>query len=525
MKFTIIAKPAKDSLKHVDIALLPVWLDPKNKPAIFGALFALFEKADQSLIQNYLALREYKPGESKLLRLNHALGFVLVAIQDEITPTLQSGQAEKKFALLIRRFIRTAKSEGFKVVAVYADDYDRNGIDAAKTCGLISNNALYAHYDFSEQYKTAPPEGWRSVKSVVLLTHADSKRCQEAVRSGEILADGINRCRTLANFPPSDLKPEGMAEAARTVANEVKTVKVSVFDEKKLKQEGMNAILAVGAGSASPPRLIIMEYMGGKTRSAGSGQAGERPLALIGKGVTFDSGGLNLKPGEHMADMHMDMSGGAAVIYGIETIAKLKLSINVIGLIPAVENMVSGLSYRQGDIVKAYGGKTIEIGNTDAEGRVILADAIEYAKTKKPILIAEISTLTGAAEVALGQRVAALFVKNNHPLQDALQKLGDESGDLLWPLPLWEEHEKDVEGNLADVINTHKNGSRWGGAITAAAFLSKFAGDTPFVHIDMAPRMLTLPEEEQLARGASGFGVRFFVRLAEEWKSMQKLVR
>jgi len=221
--------------------------------------------------------------------------------------------------------------------------------------------------------------------------------------------------------------------------------------------------------------------------------------------------------------MQMDMSGGAAVIYAIRAIAALKLPINVFGFIPAVENMPSGLSYRQGDIIKAYGGKTIEIGNTDAEGRVILADAIEYAKTKKPELIVEISTLTGAAQVALGQRMAALFVKNNRPLQDALQAIGEVSGDLVWPMPLFSEHEGDVEGNLADVTNTHKNSSRWGGAISAAAFLSKFAGTQPFAHIDMAPRMLTLPEEEQLSRGAAGFGVRLFVELAKQWSEIRKL--
>lgn len=509
MKFHIDTKPAATSFKRLEAVLLPVWVDDKGKMSAFGSAFALLEEADQSLIKGYLSSRQHKAGESKLLRLNKDPGFVLVVIEKEFT--------EKKLTLLVRRLIRTAKAEGFKVVGIYADDYERNNVSAESFCALVSGNALYAHYDFSEQYKTAPPEGWRKVETVVLLTHHNAKRCEEMIKLGETMAGAINHCRTLANFPPSDLKPEGMAEAARTVANDIKTVKVTIFDEKKLKQEGMNAILAVGQGSASAPRLIIMEYSGGKK--------GEKPLALVGKGVTFDSGGLNLKPGDHMADMHMDMSGGAAVIYSIEAIAKLKLPINVIGFVPAVENMVSGFSYRQGDIVKAYGGKTIEIGNTDAEGRVILADAIEYAKTKKPLLIAEISTLTGAAEVALGQRVAALFVKNNKPLQDALQAIGDESGDLVWPLPLWDEHEKDVEGNLADTINTHKTGNRWGGAITGAAFLSKFAGETPFAHIDMAPRMLTLPEEEQLSRGAAGFGVRLFVTIAMQWDAIKKLVK
>ncbi len=509
MKFTIRNTVQAEELKHLDSILLPVTLDAKGAAVACGELFNLLAKSDQSLIKNYLDSRQHKPGESKLLRLNSAPGFVLVVIEDQFTA--------RKLALIIRRFIRVAKGEGFKVVGICADDYGQHGVAAQEFAALISSNALYSHYDFSEQYKTAPPEGWRAVRSVVILTRDEVKACAAQLAQGEIIIDEVNRCRTLANLPPSDLKPEGMAEAARTIANEIKSVKVTVFDAKRLKQEGMNAILAVGSGSASEPRLICMEYSGGSKS--------DRPLVLIGKGVTFDSGGLNLKPGDHMADMHMDMSGGAAVIYGIAAIARLKLPINVIGLVPAVENMPSGQSYRQGDIIKAYGGKTIEIGNTDAEGRVILADAIEYAKTKKPKLIVEISTLTGAAEVALGQRVAAFFVKNNKPLQDALQSIGDASGDFVWPLPLWDEHEKDVEGNLADTINTHKNNSRWGGAITGAAFLSKFAGEQPFIHIDMAPRMLTIPDEEFLARGAAGFGVRLFVELARKWLDVQRLVR
>ena len=509
MKFTINDKPNAAALKKIDVLLLPVWIDKSGKTVVWGEMFGMLGKSDQKLVKLAVESRKPKAGNSGLVRLNGFPGHAMVAADTAFT--------EKKLTLLVRRLVRTAKAEGFKSIGIYADDFERNNVEAERFCALVSGNALYAHYDFSEQYKTPPTEGWCNVSSIILFTYHEEKRCVASASIGETMAGEINRCRTLANYPPSDLKPEGMAEAARTVANEIKTVKVTVFDEKKLKQEGMNAILAVGTGSASAPRLVIMEYSGGKK--------GERPLALIGKGVTFDSGGLNLKPGEHMADMHMDMSGGAAVIYAIAAIAKLKLPVNVIGFIPAVENMVSGLSYRQGDIVKAYGGKTIEIGNTDAEGRVILADAIEYAKTKKPILMVEISTLTGAAEVALGQRVAALFVKNNKPLQDALQAIGDESGDYVWPMPLWDEHEKDIEGNLADTINTHKTGNRWGGAITGAAFLSKFAGETPFAHIDMAPRMLTLPEEENLSRGAAGFGVRFFVTLATKWSEVQKLVK
>jgi leucyl aminopeptidase len=511
MKFHVDTNPTATALRRLDAFLLPVWLDKKGKVGLMGDLFAQLDSLDQKLIKNFLASRPIKAGETRLFRLNKAPDYVLLAIESEFS--------EKKLSLLVRRFVRMAKAEGFKLIGLYTDDFETNNIAAQRAAALLAENTLLAHYDFSEVYKTAPKEGWKQVESFVVFTHHEAKTMNAAIQGGELIAESVNQCRSLANFPPSDLKPEGMAEAARTVANQVgAAMKVTVFDEKKLKQEGMNAILAVGQGSASGPRLIIMEYSGNK-------KVTRADLALIGKGVTFDSGGLNIKPGDHMADMHMDMSGGAAVIYAMQAIAKLKLPINVVGLVPAVENMPSGLSYRQGDIVKAYGGKTIEIGNTDAEGRVILADAIEYAKIKKPTLMVEISTLTGAAEVALGQRVAALFVKNNKPLADVLQGLGDASGDYVWPMPLWEEHERDIEGNLADTINTHKTGSRWGGAITGAAFLSKFAGETPFAHIDMAPRMLTLPDEEQLSRGAAGFGVRLFVELAKQWSNVEKLVK
>jgi leucyl aminopeptidase len=512
MKFHLEQKQSAASLARLDVVLIPVLCTKEGKPVRLGRFFEMLGAEDKKLITNYLALRSRKAGEAKLIRLNAAPGFVLLA-----TETLFS---EQTISLMIRRLIRTAKQEGFSVVGVHADDYgatEVGQIAPAAFCGLVASNALYAHYDFSEQFKTPPKEGWRRVANVVIYTAASAADCKAMIAHGEVIAEGVNQCRSIANMPPSDLKPEGMAEAARTVARDVAGVTVTVFDEKKLRQEGMNAILAVGQGSASPPRLIIMEYAGGKK--------GARPLALVGKGVTFDSGGLNLKPGESMADMHMDMSGGAAVIFALRTIAKLKLPINVVGVVPAVENMVSGFSYRQGDIIRSYGGKTIEVANTDAEGRVILADAIAYALTKKPVLIVEISTLTGAAEVALGQRVAALFVKNNKPLQDALQDIGAASGDMVWPMPLWDIHEKDVESSVADLVNLHRTGSRWGGAITGAAFLSSIAGDAAFAHIDMAPRMVTLPEEEYLSRGAAGFGVRFFTTLAARWEEVQLLVK
>lgn len=496
MKFIIEKRVSVAAMKKCDILLLPTT----------SALLAKLEKVDQALIASVLKAKQLKPGETKFIRLNNFPVCAFLVAAEELN--------ERKFGLLIRQFARVAKAEGCKKIGIYLEDFERANIFAEKSAALIAEHATVAHFDFSEHFKTAPKEGWKFVEEIMIMTYHEMKGIEEAMVNGQMLGEAVNRCRTLSNYPPGDMMPEALVEAARDIAKTSKSLQLTVFDETRLKSEGMNAILAVGKGSVNPPRLIILEYKGGKD--------GDAPLALVGKGVTFDSGGLNLKPGEGMADMHMDMAGGAAVLCAINAIATLELPVNIIGLVPAVENMPSGLSYRQGDIIKAYGGKTIEIGNTDAEGRVIMADAIEYAKTKKPALILTIATLTGAAVSALGMRASALFVKNNKPLQDVMQELGEVSGDRLWPLPLWDEHEKDVEGTYADVTNTSKGGSRYGWALFAAAFLSHFVKPFPFVHVDMAPRMTTIPDEEFLSKGASGYGVKLVVELAKEWGEIQK---
>ena len=234
---------------------------------------------------------------------------------------------------------------------------------------------------------------------------------------------------------------------------------------------------------------------------------------FCGKGVTFDTGGLNLKPTEAIYEMHMDMSGGAAVIHALSSIARLDLKVNVVGLIPAVENMPSGSSYHPGDLLRTITGKTIEVLNTDAEGRVILADALGYAQRYEPQLIVDVATLTGAAAVALGQRMIALFTQNPK-LEKLGRDIGERSGDDVWPLPLWDEYLEDIQGTFGDVANVGKN--RYGGAITAAIFLRQFVGEYPWMHLDIAPRMTTI-EGDFLAKGAAGAGVRFLVELAREY--------
>ena len=251
-----------------------------------------------------------------------------------------------------------------------------------------------------------------------------------------------------------------------------------------------------------------MEYKGGKKKN--------KPIILVGKGVTFDTGGINLKPSNSLLGMNMDMSGGASVIHILALVAKMKLKKNVIGLIPSVENMASGKSYRPGDVIRSMSGKTIEVLNTDAEGRVILADALTYAEKYNPELVIDIATLTGAAMVALGERASAFFTKDNK-LAKMIENTGEKTGDYVWRLPLWEEYENEIKGTLGDWTNIHNKDSHYGGAIYAAIFLHQFAKDFKWVHLDIAPRMTSMMGEN-LAQGAQGASVRLLYKFIEEYK-------
>jgi leucyl aminopeptidase len=250
-----------------------------------------------------------------------------------------------------------------------------------------------------------------------------------------------------------------------------------------------------------------MEYNGGKK--------GDKPIVLVGKGVTFDTGGINLKPSNSLLGMNMDMSGGAAVIHTIALAAKMKLKKNIIGLIPSVENMASGKSYRPGDVIRSMSGQTIEVLNTDAEGRVILADALTYAQKYNPEVVVDVATLTGASMVALGERASAIFT-NDDDLAKTMEKIGEKTGDYVWRLPMWEEYENEIRGSIGDFTNVHNKDSRYGGAIYGAIFLHQFIKGLRWVHIDMAPRMVAMAGEN-LALGATGSPVRLLYKFLEEY--------
>lgn len=414
----------------------------------------------------------------------------------------------RKTPLVARRYVQYAKSE--RITELFATPFGSSlGMNKKDGAVIFAANAIMAEFDFNK-YKEVPKEGWPEVKNIFLAADSgDHPEIKNGIAEGTIIGEETNQCRALANTPGGDMTPARLADAA--VASAKKTgLTCRILGKKEMEKLGMGGVLGVAKGSTEEPKFIILEYRGGKTA--------QKPLVIAGKGVTFDTGGLNLKPSNYIYEMHMDMSGGAAVIHGIAAIAQMQLPVNVIGLIPAVENMPSGSSYHPGDLLKTMSGKTIEVLDTDAEGRVILSDALYYGATKyKPGLLVDLATLTGAAHVALGSHCSALFT-NREDMMQKLIEVGKSSGDYVWPMPLWDEYLNEIKGTFGDIANVGK-GDRYGGAIHGAKFLEQFVEQTPWAHLDIAPRMTTI-DSDFLAKGASGVGVRYIVELAKQYQNL-----
>lgn len=325
----------------------------------------------------------------------------------------------------------------------------------------------------------------------------------DVVQKTSIITDAVFFARDLVSAPANEMTPSILAAHAQKLAKK-KNVSCRVLDQGKMKALGMNALLGVAAGSHQPPKLIILEYAGGKK--------GVPPIALVGKGLTFDSGGISIKPAEKMDEMKTDMAGGAAVLAVIRAAADLKLPVNIVGLVPATENMSGGSALKPGDILKSYSGRTIEVLNTDAEGRLILADALSYASKYKPSAIIDIATLTGACIVALGEDVIGMLGTDDR-MKKGIREAADVTGEMVWELPLWDHYHELIKSDIADYKNT---AGRLGGAITGAAFLSNFAGDHPWVHLDIAGPAWTTKDKAYIPRGASGVTVRLLVEFLRQ---------
>lgn len=368
-----------------------------------------------------------------------------------------------------------------------------------KAVFFSAEGALLADYDFN-QYKTEERKKIKTVKSLTLLEKGKiSSALDKAVRRAQIIADSTNYVRDLVNLPANVVNPAYLAKEAMQLKQ---SMKVKVFDEKQLKRMGCNGILAVGQGSVNQSKMIVMEY----------NPSAKNSVALVGKGVTFDAGGLSLKPGKYMEGMKQDMAGAAAVLGVMKAAAKLKLKQRVLGIIPTVENMPGGKSYRPDDIIKMYNKKTIEVNNTDAEGRIILADALSYAETMKPKSIIDIATLTGASIVALGYFATALMTKDDK-LAKRLKVAGEETGDKVWRLPLWEEYMEMMKSDVADVRNCGK--SYDAGTIEGAVFLSHFVKRNSWAHLDIGGTGFWHEPKFFTPKGATGAGVRLLLNYVE----------
>jgi len=364
--------------------------------------------------------------------------------------------------------------------------------------------AVLGNFD-PDDYKTG--EKKKPVESfMVLAAPALGGSLEQAVERGRIGAEAQNYTRALVNQPANKLTPSGMAAAARETATEF-GLGCQEMERDEMAALGMNALLGVAQGSAEPPVLIVLSYQP-------SGVPSQVHLGLVGKGVTFDSGGISIKPSDGMEKMKYDMAGGAAAIGAMRAIAQLKPPIPVTAFIPCVENMPGSRAQRPGDIVAAMSGKTIEVINTDAEGRLILADALAYARTRGCTHLVDAATLTGAIVVALGHLRAGLF-SSDDALRDRVLSASAAAGERMWPMPLDEDYKDYLKSAFADLANV---GGRWGGAITAAIFLKEFAVDTPWVHLDIAGTAWLDEEKPHLAKGPTGLTVRTMAGLAMDWK-------
>jgi leucyl aminopeptidase len=345
-------------------------------------------------------------------------------------------------------------------------------------------------------------EDRNDLNQVRILIITDMKNNQKIIQHSVVVSDAVLYTRDISNLPPNDCSPKDLVTFSKKLSENQK-IKVRVIEKEEMKSYGFEGILAVGKGSASSPKLIVLEY---------PGSTKNRPIVIVGKAVTFDTGGISIKPSEKMEEMKFDKCGGCNVLGIMKAVSDLGLDTNVIGIIPAVENMPSGTSYRPGDIIKMYNRKTVEVLNTDAEGRIILGDALSFAvKTFAPKAIIDMATLTGAAIIALGTNVAAM-VGNDDDLVTKILQYSNQTGEKIWQLPLFEEYKEQLKSSNADMKNI---GGRSAGAITAAAFLSNFVEDTPWVHLDIAGTAWTqegTKEKSYNPKGATGFGIRTIVK-------------
>jgi leucyl aminopeptidase len=368
----------------------------------------------------------------------------------------------------------------------------------------LVEGSLLGLYRFQEFKTGLGPDDEQELAELTIISAIEDDTIKQGAAAGEAIAHGVAAARDLSNRPGNDLTPTKLAETAQAIGARF-GMQVTVFGAEELREQGFGGLLGVAQGSSQPPRFIIMEH--------GATLTNAPTICLVGKGITFDSGGISIKPAERMEEMKMDMGGAAAVLGAMHVVGELNLPLHVVGLIAAAENLPSGTAYKPGDVLKTLSGKTVEVVNTDAEGRIVLADALFYAQRYQPHGIIDLATLTGAVMVALGAHAIGAM-GNDDALAERIVRAGEASSEPAWRLPLWEPYKEMVKSDIADIKNS---AGRYAGSITAGAFLANFVGDYPWVHLDIAGTALLDQKKAYIPKGANGSGVRLLVQTLRTW--------
>jgi leucyl aminopeptidase len=487
-----------DISKSAADAILFGVIDGVKKPT--GELAAV-DNALGGVISRLIKQGEIK-GKSGEITVIHALGkipagkAVIIGLgkSEDLTPD--------KIRIAMSDACRTLRKKGVKFIETALIGTGVNNIPPETAAEAVTEGAILGLYTFNRHITKKPESGEIAELIINCGNTAEKNAAQKGINLGKILAAAANQARDMVNEPSNFMTPTMMAAEAKKTG-EKSGLGIEVLERRQMKELGMGGLLGVAQGSQEPPKFIVLKYQGKSNKTI--------DIALVGKGITFDSGGISLKPSDHMGDMKSDMAGGASVIAAMGAIGQLKPKLNVLGIVAATENLPSGTAFKPADILTAMNGKTIEIITTDAEGRLILADALCYANKQGAKRIVDVATLTGACQIALGDITTGAFT-NNQELLDAVIAAGQEVGDKMWQLPTFEEYKELNKSDVADLKNT---GGRYAGAITAALFVGEFAGKTPWVHLDIAGPALLDSAKGYYIKGATGVPTRTLITLVQ----------
>ena len=482
---------------ETDAILIPILEDDLHNELLLAADAALEGK-----LQSFLNLGDFK-GKPKTTSVLYTDGGITSPRVILVGLGVYAELNAEKVRQVAGHTARTARDMGLKSIAIplppeTQDDWTQAAVEAS----------LLSLYEF-KQHKTVKEDDDdenKSLDSLTMLVGSDIEKnsIERLVTRGETIANGTILARNLSNQPSNHLTPTLLAEKAEEVAKNTE-LSCTIFDKATLEEKGFRTLLAVSQGSAEEPRFIILEH-------TPEGDA-QDTVALVGKGITFDTGGISLKSGKGMDEMKHDMSGAAAVLGAMQVIGNLKPDVRVLGIIAASENMPGSTAIKPGDVVTSYSGKTIEIMNTDAEGRLILADALGWTAQYEPDGVVDLATLTGAVITCLGH-IAAGAMGTDDALMEKIKKAAEKTHERVWELPLWDDYDEGVKSKVADVQNI---GDGTSGTIAGAAFLKKFAEGYPWVHLDIAGTAWGMKGSTYIPEGASGYGVRLLVQLVEDW--------